>query len=74
VHVRLNDAGVANGIFEFWIDDALEARATDLNWLGAYDAFGLNAIFFENYWNSGSPVVQERYFDNVVVSTERIGC
>jgi hypothetical protein len=73
-HVRLNDAGAANGVFEFWIDDVLEARKTEMNWLGAYDTFGINAIFFENYWNSGSPVAQERYFDNVVVSTERIGC
>jgi len=73
-HVRLNDAASSNGVFELWIDDALEARAAGLNWLGAYDAYGINAIFFENYWNSGSPVAQERYFDNIVVSTERIGC
>ncbi len=72
--VRLNDAGEANGVFEFWIDDVLEARKTEMNWLGAYDAHGINAIFFENYWNSGSPVAQERYFDNIVVSTARIGC
>jgi hypothetical protein len=73
-HVRLNDAGQSNGVFELWIDDQPEAESSDLNWLGGYDAYGINAIFFENYWNSGSPVVQERYFDNIVVSTARIGC
>jgi hypothetical protein len=30
-------------------------------------------IMLENYWNSGSPVKQERYFDNFVISTNRIG-
>lgn len=73
-HVRLNDAGQSNGVYEFWIDGQREAQRTDLNWVGAYDAYGINAIFLENYWNAGSPQDQERYIDNFVVSTERIGC
>ena len=72
--MRLNDAGQANGIFEFWVNDALEARQTSLNWLGSYSAYGINAIFIENYNNEGAPQAQERYFDNFVVSTQRIGC
>jgi ATP-dependent helicase/DNAse subunit B len=31
------------------------------------------AVFLENYWNDGSPHLQE-YFDSFVVSTQRIGC
>ncbi len=73
-HVRLNDAGRANGVFELWIDGRPEASRAGLNWLGTYSAYGLNALFLENYWNAGSPVAQERYFDNLVVSTEPIGC
>ena len=73
-HVRLNDAGRTNGLFELWIDGELDARADGLNWVGSYDEYGLNAVFLENYWNAGSPVAQERYFDQLVVSTERIGC
>jgi hypothetical protein len=72
--VKLNDAGQSNGVFELWIDGQLDAQRTGLNWLGAYDAYGINAVFFENYWNSGSPVAQERFWDNIVVSTARIGC
>ncbi|MBT8405076.1 MAG: hypothetical protein KJP18_14530, partial [Gemmatimonadetes bacterium] len=72
--VRLNDAGQTNGVFQLWIDDVLEAERTGLNWVGAYSAYGLNAVYLENYWNSGSPVAQERYLDNFVVSTQRIGC
>jgi hypothetical protein len=73
-HVRLNDPGLSNGIQEFWIDGNLEARRDGLNFVGSYTGYGINAIFIENYWNAGSVKEQERYFDNFVVSTERIGC
>lgn len=71
---KLNDAGSSNGVQELWIDGVLEAQRTGLNFVGAYSAFGINAVFFENYWNAGSPVAQDRYFDDLVVSTQRIGC
>lgn len=73
-HVRLNDPGQPNGVFRLWIDDTLDAEKTGLNWVGNYDAYGINVVFLENYWNNGSPQAQERYFDDFVVSTERIGC
>jgi hypothetical protein len=72
--VRLNTAGSSNGIFRMWIDGALETERTNYNFLGAFNAFGLNAVFIENYWNAGSPVAQERYLDRFIVSTSRIGC
>ena len=52
----------------------LEARRDELDFVRGYTEYALNAIFFENYWNDGSPVRQERYFDNIVVATEPIGC
>ena len=73
-HVRLNDAGQSNGLFELWLDGQAEAVRSGLNSLGSYNAYGLNAVFLENYWNAGSPQAQERYFDNFIVSTRRIGC
>jgi hypothetical protein len=73
-HARLNDAGQSNGVFEMWLDDQLEARTAGLNWVGSYSAYGINSILVENYWNNGSPVAQERYIDDLVVSTGRIGC
>lgn len=72
--MRLNNSGRSNGVFELWIDGALDARATGLNWVGNYSAYGINAVFLENYWNAGSPVTQERYLDDFVVATTRIGC
>jgi len=74
VHARLNDPGRANGVFEYWINGDLQAREDALNFVGPFTAYGINAVFFENYWNEGAPAVQERYLDNIVVSTQRIGC
>lgn len=73
-HVKLNDAGQSNGIHEFWIDGKLEARRASLNFVNSFSAYGINAILFENFWNAGSVKQQERYFDNIVVSTQPIGC
>ena len=73
-HVRLNDANRSNGVFQVWIDGQPDAGRSDLNWVGGYSSYGINAIFLENYWNTGAPVAQERYFDNFVVSTKPIGC
>jgi len=73
-HVRLNDAGQSNGVFDLWVNGNLEARRTSLNWIGAYNSYGLNALFIENYWNTGAPVTEERYIDNLVVSTKPIAC
>jgi hypothetical protein len=72
-HVKLNDPGQSNGVQEFWIDGNLEAQKTGLNFIGSFDEYAINAVFFENYWNSGSVKLQERYFDNIVISTRPIG-
>jgi hypothetical protein len=72
--VRLNDAGQSNGVFTFWRNGVEEASRTGLNWVGSFSAYGINAIYLENYWNAGSPQVQERYFDDIVVAESRIGC
>lgn len=73
-HLRLNDAGAANGVSEFWVDGQLEARRAGLDFVRSYRDYGINAVFFENYWNDGSPQTQWRVFDDIVVSTAPIGC
>ena len=72
--VKLNSPGNSDGVFEFWVDDGLEASRTDLNWRSSYQDYGLNAIFLENYRGNGPAQAQARFFDNFVVSTSRIGC
>jgi hypothetical protein len=73
-HMKLNDPGQSNAIFEFWLNGVQEARMTGFNWVGSFNAYGINALFIENYDNDGAPATQERYFDNLVVSTQPIGC
>lgn len=77
-HVKLNTPGLKDGIFEFWINDTLQASSTNLDWHSSWNNdpnnLHINAIFFENYWNAGSPIEQERYFDNLVISKEKIPC
>ncbi|MEQ1654322.1 MAG: hypothetical protein ABL983_01135 [Nitrospira sp.] len=74
VHAKLNRFGQSDGIFELWIDNSLEARRADLDWHSTWQQYGINAVFFENYWNGGAPDERTRYFDNIVISTARIGC
>jgi hypothetical protein len=73
-HVKLNDPGMTNGVHEFWIDSRLEARSSNLNFTGTYTEYGVNALLLENYINNGAPQAQSRLMDNLVVSTQRIGC
>ncbi len=77
-HVKLNTPGEKDGIFEFWINDTLQASSANLDWHSTWNNdpvnMHINAIFFENYWNNGSPVEQERYFDNILISTNEISC
>lgn len=73
-HAKLNTAGSANGVFELWINGNLEANRSDLNWVGTWAEYGINAVMFENYWNGGAPGPRTRYLDNIVIATSRIGC
>jgi hypothetical protein len=71
--VRINTPGRKDGIFTLWVDGKEEAHRADLDWHGAWDEWGINAVFLENYWNSGSVKRQSRWFDNFIVSTNPIG-
>lgn len=73
-HVKLNTPGQSDGIFEFWLDNKLDASQTNLNWVKSWTDYGINSVFFSDYWNDGSPKEQERYFDALVISTQKIGC
>ncbi len=71
--VRLNSPGRRDGVFALWVDGRLEAMRDDLDWHGTWQDYAINAVFIENYWNTGSIKRQARYFDNFVISTQPIG-
>jgi hypothetical protein len=70
---KLNTPGQKDGLNQLWIDGKLEAERRNLDWRGSYTDHGINAVFLEAYWNSGSPVTQSRWIDNFIISTEPIG-
>ena len=70
---KLNTPGKNDGINQLWIDGRLECERRNLNFRGRYTKHGINAVFLEAYWNEGSPVTQSRWYDNFVISTQRIG-
>ncbi len=70
---KLNTPGLSDGVNQLWIDGRLEIDRQNLNFRGSYTAHGINAVFLESYWNSGSVKTQGRWFDNFIVSTEPIG-
>ncbi|MES2824868.1 MAG: hypothetical protein V4732_14785 [Pseudomonadota bacterium] len=74
LHMKLNTPGSADGIFEFWINESLQANKSNLNWRGSYTTYGINALTLEGWTNGGAKQTQNRYFDNFVVSTRKIGC
>lgn len=71
---KLNAPGASDGVFQLFVDGELEVERVQLNWVGNYQEYGINAVYFENWWGAGSPVTQSRFFDNLVISTEKIGC
>ena len=73
-HARLETPGASDGVFELWVDGVPDAQRTGLEWAGGSAAYGINAIFLENYWNAGAPGARERVLDDFVVATTRIGC
>ena len=72
--IALNSPGASDGKFTLWVDDELAAERDDLNWLGSYSDYGINAVMISAHWNSGSPAELARYIDSFVIATTRIGC
>jgi hypothetical protein len=70
----LNTPGQADGVLEFWIDDALQASRSDLDLRGSWTDYAINALVVENVWPGGAPQPLRRWIDDLVISSEPIGC
>jgi hypothetical protein len=73
-HVRLNTPGEIDGVFEMWVDGKLEGSSEGVDWRGSWSEFGLNLLSIENLWVGGAPADLDRWFDDLVISTQPIGC
>jgi len=72
VEVQLNTPGSTDGIYRLWIDDTLVVEALNVDLRGA-TSDRINEIMLDTYWNGGADGDRERFYDNFVISTQRIG-
>jgi len=72
MEMKLNTPGAADGLYRLWADDSLIAERTGVDLRGSLTN-KINEIMLDCYWNGGSPKAQSRYYDNVVISTQKIG-
>ncbi|MEM9460578.1 MAG: hypothetical protein AAGF11_40795 [Myxococcota bacterium] len=73
-HLALNDPGLANGVLEFWIDEQWQAGSSDLDLRGRWTDYAINALVIDNHWPGGAPAPLYRWIDDIVISSEPIGC
>ena len=73
LHARLNDMGMSNGIVESWVDGDVEAEIPNLDLRGEVEV-GFNLLRFSTYFPASGPAPIERYLDDIVVATSRVGC
>jgi hypothetical protein len=75
MRVRLNTPSENDGRLTYWADGELMLDRQNVNLRGAYDATTINVVMIDTYWNDGAPAPGlRRWYDNVVLATEPIGC
>jgi hypothetical protein len=72
MEVKLNTPGATDGLYRLWADDSLIVERSTVDLRGA-TTFKINEMMLDCYWNEGSPKTQSRYYDNLVISTRKIG-
>jgi len=74
LHMKLNTPGQGDSVMEFWMNDQLMDSETGIQSRNT-TAVGLNKAWLQHYIASGDASQSNRaWFDDVVVSTQRIGC
>jgi hypothetical protein len=75
MRVKLNTPGQSDGRITYWMNGDVVLDREGLNLRGAYTTTTINVAMLEGYWNGGAPRDGlKRWFDNVVIATEPIGC
>jgi hypothetical protein len=72
METKLNTPGATDGLYRLWADDTLIAERTNVDLRGS-TGDKINEAMLDCYWNGGSPKAQSRYYDNIVISTQKIG-
>jgi hypothetical protein len=72
MEAQLNTPGSTDGLYRLWENDTLLAERTGVDLRGTTTQ-KINEVMLDCYWNGGSPKPQNRYYDNFVISTKKIG-
>jgi len=71
--VQANTPGMNDGAYVYWVDGMKLIDVSGVSLVGNTD-YHFNNAMLDCYWNDGSPAEQNRYYDNLVISTAPIGC
>jgi hypothetical protein len=73
--MKANDVGQSNGEMAYWIDGNLVHQETSMSWRTTAD-LGLNMVRLQHYLETSFAQnhSNQAWFDDVVVSTDPIGC
>jgi len=72
VEVKANTPGQKDGFYRLWVEDQLVIERLNVDLRGS-TSDKINEIMLDCYWNGGAPANLVRYYDNFVISTQRIG-
>lgn len=72
MEMQLNTSAETDGAYRLWIDDTLITERLNVDLRGSTQD-KINEFMLDCYWNDGSPQEQNRYYDNLVISTQKIG-
>jgi hypothetical protein len=72
MEVKVNTSGTTDGLYRLWANDTLIVERTNVDLRGS-TGDKINEMMLDCYWNGGSPKAQNRYYDNLVISTQKIG-
>jgi hypothetical protein len=73
IMMQLNSVGSSDGEMAFWINDSLALHVTGMHWRDVPE-LQLNKAWLQHYIASGDATQSNRvWFDDVVVSTQKIG-
>ncbi len=75
-HFVINTPGQADGLYEFYVDDVLKGRYTDVPYRDSSVTSGWGTFYHTAEWGGGGgtvPAQQYWWVDQTVISTTRIG-
>ncbi len=74
--IKLNTPGSSNGLLEGWVDGTKAFSQDDFRFRRSNESFDIKSFWFDIYYGGShtSPRNNEIHFDNLALSSERVGC